>query len=271
MFTASMRKINAAKAASLDYLSLLYTLLADGLVFHKLPNGLSLAGAGVITAASLGSLLWAARAPSGVGREPGSPAAAGAALPQEYKREFYLGSGSSHGPGKHKRAAGAAGALCHGGGSSSSSSEGEAVSLIKAVAAGAGWAEAERSAASRTASTAGLAGGQDAGHVVVPAGASGADAGAAHAAAKLALASCLTDSSKSWRLGTELDAAAADAAAEGCLKGMGNPDGCTCGFSAAAGSGNCSGLPELQAVVAAVAAGTRTSTEKEQALAAAGK
>ena len=42
----------------MDYVSMLYTLLADWLVLHKLPSGLSLAGAAIILAASLIPLVW---------------------------------------------------------------------------------------------------------------------------------------------------------------------------------------------------------------------
>ena len=92
-----------------------WTLLADATVFHALPSPLSLTGAGVIAAASLGALLWTARAGSAVG----CAAARGTAeppAPQHYQATHYGGGGF----------AGAAGA----GGSSLA----EAVSLLRASA-----------------------------------------------------------------------------------------------------------------------------------------
>lgn len=165
-FTYAARKCNASTAATLDYLSLIWYLLADALVLGYLPSPVSLAGACLICAASLTAMLWTARHPAS-GAHTGEGAAA-AATPLAYKRQHY----------------GAAGV--HGG-----SSEGEAVSLVAAAAAsGASFADA---VAAKQAAVKALA-----------ASAASPD----RRAPKLgSLPDSLTDSGKSWQLGTEVDAA----------------------------------------------------------------
>lgn len=255
MFTAACRKCNAAKAASLDYLSLIWTLMADGLVFHKLPSSLSLAGAAIITAASLGAILWGLRAGQpGAGQD--TSGAAAKPTPLEYKQEHYLGAAAG---GKHSARALAAAY-------SDSTCEGEALPLIMTAEA-------------QTQMEAAEAGTEKQGPAVQAAALSrimlktGADAtGMAGRAvpAKLPLTGWLTDSSKSWQLGKEVEGEAAAAggvpyAGSGgiVLEAVGAPQ------EALGAPEDALGV-ELQAVAAAPAA-TRTSSEKERALQAAGK
>lgn len=56
MFTVSMQNCPPARAAVMDYSSLLWTLAADAWVFHHLPSSLSLAGAGIIVGSSFTSM-----------------------------------------------------------------------------------------------------------------------------------------------------------------------------------------------------------------------
>ena len=246
-FTYAARKCNASTAASLDYLSMLWYLLADALVLGQLPSRLSLAGASLICGASLAALLWTARHPAAdraaAAEGPAAAAAAAAALrPLAYKRRHYGGVEAAHGCG-------------------GDSSEGEAVSLIAAAAAsGPSFADA---VAGKQASVAALAAG-------------GADVGSGwpdRAGPKLAsLPGTLTDSSKSWQLGTEVEAAlAASATVSGAtahcqaLGAASTTDAATIELQIE--------LQELQMVVAGAAApaAARTSSEKEATLRAAGK
>lgn len=253
-FTKAVQKCNASKAASLDFVQLIWALLSDGLVFRKLPNLLSLSGAGIITAASLGSMLWTFQHPSqAMAGEQG----AAAACPQQYKRQYYLMGARSApkagGGGKHRT----------GRGLLASSSETEAVSLLKGEAGGSHlcWPQGSEEPASD--SGAGNGGGGQKGWL------GGVSGNTDEHVAKLAVAgSYLTDSSKSWQLGTELETvlaaeAAAATAGGSCCEGAGG----RVGGGACSDSGACL---ELQAVGFGPAA-MRTSTEKEQALVAAGK
>ena len=52
-FTYALQKANAASAAALDYTSLIWSLLADLIVFRHSPSHLSLFGAAVICASSV--------------------------------------------------------------------------------------------------------------------------------------------------------------------------------------------------------------------------
>lgn len=240
MFTASVRHCNASTAASLDYLSLLWTLLADALVFRKLPSSLSMCGAAVISVASLGAILWTARA--------GSPVSAGGQVeeaelpqPQQWKQQHYLAGGGS----------GGCKPACLAGGSS----EVEAVSLLKAGAAAAAFAAKE------AASAAAAAGGPEC---------SGAKAAGmqTHAAKLEQLPEELSDSRKSWQLGTEVEALAVVPAAAARRESGGPRRRSSVHLLAVSSDGAAS--VELLAV-AAGPAGRRTSSEKELALAAAGK
>lgn len=241
MFTAAVRHCNASTAASLDYLSLLWTLLADALVFHKLPSSLSLCGAAVISAASLGAILWTARA----GNPAGGQAAEGEApKPLQWKRQHYLAGGSSGG--------GPAAGL------GSRTSEAEAVSLIKASRAAEAVAAKEAAAAAVNSRLEG----------------SGTEAARVerHAAKLALLPDELSDSRKSWQLGTEVEMSpiVADAAAVVLpARESGGPRHRT-SVHLLAGSTDGALSVELLAVAPAPA-GRRTSSEKERALAAAGK
>ncbi|PRW59513.1 Permease of the drug metabolite transporter (DMT) superfamily [Chlorella sorokiniana] len=234
MFTASVRHCNASTAASLDYLSLLWTLLADALVFRKLPSSLSLCGAAVISAASLGAILWTARAGSAAGAG-GEVAEQELPQPLQWKRQHYLEAG------------GAAGRVADG------SSEVEAVSLLKASSAAAAIAAKEAAAAGAL---------------------SGAAEGSGIAAAKLErhaaklgqLPEELSDSRKSWQLGTEVDVAPV---APRPRRESGGPRRRS-SVHLLAGSTDGAASVELL-TVAPGPAGRRTSSEKERALAAAGK
>eukprot|EP00887_Chlorella_sp_A99_P006726 scaffold3.g6726.t1 len=73
LFTVAMQKTPAARAAMIDYSSLLFTLVADALVFGTYPTLLSLLGAGIIAASSLASVLLARR-PADAEREAGRSA-----------------------------------------------------------------------------------------------------------------------------------------------------------------------------------------------------
>lgn len=217
---------NAATAASLDYASLGWTLAADTLVFHSLPSPLSLAGAAVIAAASLGSILWTGWAGQGKGRAPQDEAAA-AARPQLWKLKHYLSP-----PAGSK---GSSAAAC---------SEDEAVSLIAAGAV------AERGAAALAAALAA----KEAACAVVQ---GGPGIGSDRHAGTLAL----SDSSKSGHL-SQAVAAAVGGAAEAASAADGGP--------VAAGTPDGTTSVEVQAVSPGPG-GMRTSSEKEQALQAAGR
>lgn len=238
MFTASVRHCNASTAASLDYLSLLWTLLADAMVFHKLPSNLSMCGAAVISVASLGAILWTAHAGSPVGAG-GQAAEAELPQPQQWKRQHYLAGCGSGGCGAARLAGG--------------SSEVEAVPLVKAGAAAAAIAAKEAAAA------AAVAGGSDS--------SGAAAAGMQKHAAKLGqLPEELTDSRKSWQLGTEVEAAVPAAAAR---RESGGPRRRSSVHLLAVSSDGAASVELL--AVAPGPAGRRTSSEKERALAAAGK
>lgn len=230
-FTYAARKCNASTAATLDYLSLIWYLLADALVLGYLPSPVSLAGACLICAASLTAMLWTARHPAS-GAHTGEGAAA-AATPLAYKRQHY----------------GAAGV--HGG-----SSEGEAVSLVAAAAAsGASFADA---VAAKQAAVKALA-----------ASAASPD----RRAPKLgSLPDSLTDSGKSWQLGTEVDAALGTCAPAAAGEAAMATSASTCPPLAAASTTDAASveLQELQ-LVGGTAVAMRTSSEKEAALRAAGK
>lgn len=248
MFTASVRHCNASTAASLDYMSLLWTLLADALVFQKLPSSLSLCGAAVISVASLGAILWTARS---AGSAAGGQAAE-AELPQplQWKWQHYLAGGCS---------GGAAAGLVDG------TSEEEAVSLLRAGTAAAAIAAKEAAALA-------AAGG------VLDGSGDGAAMAERHAAKLALLPDELSDSRKSWQLGSEVEEATAAyplaayplaAAVPLRPRESSGPRRSSSVHLLAASSDGAASLELL--AVAPGPAGRRTSSEKERALAAAGK
>ena len=210
----------------------------------QLPSPLSIAGAVLISVTSLGSMCWSCRAPAS------APAAAGDHVATlEWKRQHYLAAGR--------------------GGSSSSD---EAVSLLKAAAAaastGGGGSSDEEGQGLLTA-----AGSRKKGEQGGAAGAGAVPSGVAQLA-KLGLVGWLNDSSKSWRLGTEVEALAAlppqsagAVQAGACSDGGNSPSAGGDDGAAAAQAGGV----ELQVVSTAAPAAMRTSSEKEAALLAAGK
>ena len=60
--SAGLKSARVAPAAACDFVSIVVALAADRVVFHQMPNALSLAGSGVIVAASLIPILFASRA-----------------------------------------------------------------------------------------------------------------------------------------------------------------------------------------------------------------
>lgn len=77
--TVALKRVRVAPAAALNYLSVVWALLADYLVFGHAPAPLSLLGAGLICCSTFALLLWEARAKAagGSGR-PLKPSRSGA-------------------------------------------------------------------------------------------------------------------------------------------------------------------------------------------------